>query len=119
MAIIGLKTGQRRDVRGIVATLQRGLKPTSRHSGQRRDVTEGGTKQRRDVEYQRRDVPETYKNPRRDVPETLKINVTTFESHVAKFQRRVKLTSRRWNVATLRSNVFHVTEKASKNLHIK
>ena len=65
----GLKTGQRRDAqghrrdvteriyanvatfRGIVATLQRGYMPTSRRSGQRRDVPETGTKKRRDVGY--------------------------------------------------------------------
>ena len=47
---------------GNVATLQRGLKPTSRRSGQCRDVTESGTKRRRDVGYQRRDVTETHKN---------------------------------------------------------
>ena len=108
MAHFGFKTGQRRDVRGNVATLQRGLKPTSRRSGQRRDVTESGTKQRhdvgnprcdvtesgikqsRDVEYQRRDVPETHKNSRRDVdysrrdvPESIKIDVATLEIHDA------------------------------------
>ena len=89
-----------------------------------RDVPESVTKQRRDVGYQRRDVTETVKNqrrdvgnPRRDVPETLKINVATF-------QRRVKLTSRRLNVATLEPRDVatqrrDVTEKASKNLHIK
>ena len=47
--IFGLKTGQRRDIRGNVATLQRGLKPTSRRSGKRCDVTESGTKRRHDV----------------------------------------------------------------------
>ena len=47
--IFCLKTGQRRDVRSNVATLQRGLKPTSQRSDQRRDVTEWGTKRRRDV----------------------------------------------------------------------
>ena len=34
---------------GNVAMLQRGLKPTSRRSGQRRDVIESGTKRRLDV----------------------------------------------------------------------
>ena len=65
-------------------TLQKGLKPTSRRSGQRRDVTESGTKRHRDVGYQRRDVTETHKNSRRDVdysrrdvPESIKIDVAT------------------------------------------
>ena len=40
---------------------------TLRRSGQRHDVPESVTKQRRDVGYQRRDVTETAKNPRRDV----------------------------------------------------
>ena len=66
-AIFGLKTGQRRDVRGNVATLHRRIMPTSRCLGQRRDVPESVTKQRRDVGYQRRDVTETAKNQRRDV----------------------------------------------------
>ena len=91
-----LKTGQRRDIRGNVATLQRRIMPTSRRSGQRRGVPESVTKQRRDVGYQHRDVPETAENPRRDVPETLKIDVATLGINVATFQRRVKLTSRRW-----------------------
>ena len=42
-AIFGFKIGQRRDVRGNVATLQRVLRSTSRCSGQRRDVSETGT----------------------------------------------------------------------------
>ena len=74
--------------------------PTSRRSGQRRDVPESVTKQRRDVGYQRRDVPETAENPRRDVeiscrnvPEGLKINVATLEFHIATFQRHSKSTS--------------------------
>ena len=41
--------------------------PTSRRSGQRRDVPESVTKQRRDVGYQRRDVTESAKNQHRDV----------------------------------------------------
>ena len=41
--------------------------PTSRHLGQRRDVLESGTKQRRDVGCLRCDVTETAKNQRRDV----------------------------------------------------
>ena len=88
--IFGLKTGQRRDVRGNVAKLQRGLKPTSRRSSQRHDVTESWTKRHRDVEYQRRDVTETHKNSRRDVdyssrdvPEGIKIDVATLGIHVA------------------------------------
>ena len=64
-AIFGLKTGQRRDVRGNVATLQRRIMPTSRRLGQRCDVPESVTKQRRDVGYQRRDVDIS----RRDIPE--------------------------------------------------
>ena len=52
------------------------------------------TKQRHDVGYQRRDVPETTENPRRDVDiacrdvlERFKINVATLGTHVATFQR--------------------------------
>ena len=97
-----LKIGQRRDVRGNVATLQRRIMPTSRRSGKHRDVPESVTKQRRDVGYQRRDVPETAENPRRDVeisrrdvPEGLKINVAMLEFHVVTFQRHSKSTSRR------------------------
>ena len=41
--------------------------PTSRRSGQCRDVPESVTKQRRDVGYQRRNVTETVKNQRRNV----------------------------------------------------
>ena len=66
-AIFGLKTGQRRDVRGNVATLQRRIMPTLRRSRQRRDIPESVTNQRPDVGYQRRDVTETAKNQRRDV----------------------------------------------------
>ena len=51
-----------------VTTLQRGHMPTSRRSGQRRDVPDIGTKQRRDVGYQRRDVLEMFK-----------FNVATFQ----------------------------------------
>ena len=58
---------------------------------QRRDVPENVKNQRRDVGYQRRDVPEAFK-----------IDVAMLESHVATFQRRVKLTSRRCDVATSR-----------------
>ena len=101
--MFGLKTGQRHDVKGNVATLQRRFMPTSRRSGKRRDVPESVTKQRRDVGYQRRDVIETANNQRRDVtetannqrrdvgisrrdvPEGLKINVATLEIHVATF----------------------------------
>ena len=63
---------------------------------QRRDVPENVKNQRRDVGYQRRDVG----YQRHDVPEAFKINVTTLESHVVTFQRRVKLKSRRCDVAT-------------------
>ena len=77
--MFGPKTGQRRDVRGNVVTLQRRIMPTSRRSGQRRDVPESVTKQRRDVietaNNQRRDVGIS----RRDVPEGVKINVATFQ----------------------------------------
>ena len=93
--IFGLKTGQRHDVQGNVATLQRGLKPTSRSSGKRHDVTESGTKRRRDVEYQRRDVTETHKNSRRDVDysrrdvqEGIKIDVATLQRHLKSMSRR-------------------------------
>ena len=102
-ALCVLKTGLRRDVRGNITTLQRRIMPTLRRSEQRRNVSESVTKQRRDVGYQRCDVLETAENPRRDVkisrrdvPEGLKINVATLEFHVATFQRRSKLTSRRW-----------------------
>ena len=136
--MVGLKTGQRRDVRGNVVTFG----ATSRHSredicqrrdirAQRRDVPEDITKQRHDVAYQRRDVPETANNQRRDVdnshhnvPKALKINVATLQSHVTTCQRSVKMTSRRWDVTTLKRRDVatqrrDVTEKASKNLHIK
>ena len=63
--------------------------PTSRRSGQRRDVPESVTNQRRDVGYQRHDVPEGLQIN----VATLEIHVATFISHVATFQRRVKLTS--------------------------
>ena len=56
--------------------------PTSRHSGQCRDALESGTKQRRDVGYQHRDVPES-----------VKFNVATLEINVATFQRHSKSTS--------------------------
>ena len=82
--VCGLKTGQRRDVRGNVATFQRVNFPssrrwisTSRHS--------------REVQNQCRDVGISC----HDVPERFKINVATLGSHVATFQSRVKLTSRR------------------------
>ena len=95
---------------GNVTTLQRELKPTSRRSGQRRDVTESRTKRRRDVGDQRRDVPEIHKNSRRDVdysrrdvPEGIKIDVVTLEIHVATLQRPLKLTSRRWKSTLQRS----------------
>ena len=101
-AVCVLKIGQRRDVRGNVVTLQRRIMPTSRRSGQRRDVPKSVTKQHRDVGYQRRDFLETAENPRRDVeisrrdvPEGLKINVATLEFHVTTFQRHSKSTSRR------------------------
>ena len=103
-------------------TFQRGNLPTSRRSGQRRDVPEDGNNQRRDVpedgNNQRRDVG----YQRREVPEGCKINVATLRSHVATFQRRVKLTSRHCDVATLqRRDVGYqrrdVTEKA-QNVHL-
>ena len=106
----GLKIGQRRDVRGNAATLQRGRRPTSRRSGLRRDVPENGTKQRRDVGCQRRDVAERFKNQRRDVdnsrrdvPEGVKINIATLKIHVATLQRHSKSTSRRWKSTSRRS----------------
>ena len=89
---VALKQGNVATFGGNVATLQRGYMPTSRRSGQRRDVPETGTKQRCDVGYQRRDVPETANNQRRDVeisrrdvPENVKFNVATLKSHVATF----------------------------------
>ena len=85
--IFGLKTGQRRDVRGNIATLQRGLKPTSRRLGQRRDVTESGTKRRRDVWS---NVVTLQRVGLNNVA-TLSINVATLQRlikiHVATFQR--------------------------------
>ena len=73
--MFGLKTGQRCDV------------PESKFSNV---ATFGATSRRsRDVEYQRRDVPERFK-----------INVATLDINVATFQRMVKI-----NVATLNTNV--------------
>ena len=79
----GLKTGQRRDVRGQRRDVRERIyanvatfRATSRRSGQRHDVPATGTKQRRVVGYQRRDVLET-----------AKINVATLKSHVVTFQR--------------------------------
>ena len=63
-------------------TFQRVSFPTSRRSGQRRDV------------------PEDSNNQRRDVPERCKINVATLDINVATFQRMVKI-----DVATLDINV--------------
>ena len=57
-----------------VATFQRGKQPTSRRSGQRRDVPERVKNQRHDVQIQRSDVPEEGK-----------INVATLVSNVATF----------------------------------
>ena len=68
---------------------------TSRRSEQRRDVTESGIKQRRDVEYQHHDIPETHKNSLRDVPEGIKTDVATFQRHSKSTSRRSNLTSRR------------------------
>ena len=87
--MFGLKTRQRHDVLGNVAMFQRVSFPTSRRSGQRRDVPEDCNNQRRDVEYQRHDVPER-----------CKINVATLDINVATFKRMVKI-----NVATLNINV--------------
>ena len=53
--------------------------PTSRRSIQRRDVPENVKNQRREVGYQRRDIPEVFK-----------INVATLDINVATFQRRSK-----------------------------
>ena len=89
--------------------------------------------QRRDIKISRRDVPESVKNrrrdvgyQRRDVPEVFKTNIATLESHVGTFQRGVKLTSRRCDVATLQrcdveSQRRDVTEKAKdaiKGAHV-
>ena len=76
--------------------------PTSRRSGQRRDIQETGTKQRRDVPEtainQRRDVEIS----RRDVPESVKFNFATLDFIVATFQRHSKSTSRRCNLTSRR-----------------
>ena len=95
--------GQRRDVTERVEANVATFGATSRRSGQRRDVTESGIKQHRDVEYQRRDVIETHKNPRRDVdysrrdvPEGIKIDVATLGIHIATLQRQLKSTSCHW-----------------------
>ena len=77
-----------------VATFQRSLKSTSRSWISTLRRSRGVQNQRRDVGISRRDVPEAFK-----------INVATLESHVAMFQRGVKLTSRCCDVATLRANV--------------
>ena len=61
----------------------------SEEGGQRCDVPENGTKQRRDIGCQRGDVPETYK-----------IHVATLISHVATLQRGSK-----FNVVTLITHV--------------
>ena len=90
---------------------------TSRRSGKRRDVPESSENQRRDVGISRRDVPESVKIN----VATLEINVATFQrsskSNVAMFQRGVKMTSRRCDVATFKchdveSQRRDVTEKA-------
>ena len=80
--VFGLKTGQRRDIRANVTTFQRVSFPTSRHSGQLRDV------------------PEDINNQRHDVPERCKINVATLDINVTTFQRMVKI-----NIASLNINV--------------
>ena len=87
--IFGLKTGQRRDVQGNVATLQRGLKPTLRRSDQRRDVTEWGTKRRHDVQSHVATLQRVGLN-----------NVATFGINVATFQRLIK-----FHVATLITHI--------------
>ena len=92
--IFSLKIGQRRDVRGNVATLQRGLKPTSRRSGQRCDVIESWAKRRRDVwsniaTLQRiglNDVATLSINVA-TLQRLIKIHVATLITHVATFQR--------------------------------
>ena len=79
---------------GNVATLQRGLKPTSRRSGQRRDVTKSWTKRRRDVwsnvvTLQRvglNDVATLSINVA-TLQRLIKIHVATLITHVATFQR--------------------------------
>ena len=118
--VSGLKIGQRHDVRGNVATLRPTSRrsreesvPTSRRSIQRRDIKENVKKQRRDVGYQRRDIPEGFKinvatfkrmlkkhrrdvgYQRRDIPEGFKINVATLDINVTTFQGRSKSTLRR------------------------
>ena len=85
---------QRRDVRGNVATLQRVALNDVVMLVIHVATLESGIKQRRNVEYQRRDVPGTHKNSRRDVdysrrdvPESIKIDVVTLEIHVATLQK--------------------------------
>ena len=77
--------------------------------------------QRRDVDIQRRDVLENGKNQRRDIGIARRDVLEEFKINVATFQRRVKLTSRRCNVATLQHRDVwgqrcDVTKKA-KNVH--
>ena len=107
--IFGLKIGQRHDIQGNVATLQRGLKPTSRRLNQRRDVIEWGTKRRHDV---RGNVATLQRVGLKHVA-TLSINVATFQrlikihvatliTHVVTFQRVSKSTSRRWKSTSRR-----------------
>ena len=98
--MFGLKTGQCRDVRGNVATFQRVSFPTSRRSEQRRDVPEDSNNQRRDVEYQRRDIPGRCKINVATFQRMVEINVATLNINVATFQRMVKI-----NVAMLNINV--------------
>ena len=72
-----------------VATFGSTSRRYNEEGGQRRNVPENGTKQRRDVGCQRRDVPETYK-----------IHVVMLISHVTTFQRGSK-----FNVATLITHI--------------
>ena len=81
-----------------VATFQRSANLTSRRY---RDWLN----QRRDVDIQRRDVTEKGK-----------INVATLISHVAMFQRGVKITSRRGDVATLKANVATLQRRLKMNI---
>ena len=87
--VSGLKTGQRRDVQGNVATFGATSRRSREDIFQHRDVPKRKVFQRHDVPkrkvFQHRDVPENVKNQRRNVPKAFKINAATLESHVATF----------------------------------
>ena len=76
-------------------------------------MTEGGTKQHHDVEYQRRDVTETANNrrrdieiSRRDVPESVTLNVATFGATSRRDRNCGKSTLRHWDLTSRRDKRF-------------